>query len=134
MAESIFSEKATIPNEEALGLALKGNKALWDQMLITSNGVGEWKFYSKAAGWSYQVKQGKRALFYMIPKDGWFRLTFVYGNRAVEAAPAMGLPEAVLNDLQQATVYMEGRSVNLAVNGAADLDTAQKMLQLKLSY
>ena len=134
MAASIFGEKTIMPHEETLISALKGSKTLWDKMIAISCGNGEWKFYSKAAGWTYPIKKNKRTLFYMMPKDGWFQLTFVFGERAVEAAKSAELPEQVLNDLLQAKAYVEGRSVAIHVNGDADLDTAQKLLQLKLAY
>jgi len=134
MAESIFDEKSTVPNDEALGLALQNGRVLWDKMLALSGGSGEWKFYSKAAGWSYPVKRGKRTLFYLMPKEGWFQLIFVLGGRAVEAAKSAGLPEQVLADLLSATAYVEGRSVAIAMRSEADLNTAQKLLDLKLAY
>ena len=134
MAESIFGEKNVIPDEEALNDALGDAKALWDKILSLSGGSGEWKFYTKAAGWTYPVKQGKRTLFYMMPKNGAVRLIFVYGERAVEAAKSAGLPEQVLDDLLRAAVYVEGRSVSISITGVADIDTAQKLLQLKRDY
>lgn len=134
MAESIFGEKASIPDEAALGAALKDSKVLWDKALGLSGGSGEWKFYTKAAGWSYPVRQKKRTLFYMMPKDGWFQLTFVFGERAVEAAKLADLPPQVLDALLQATPYVEGRSVAVDINNDADMETMQKLLNLKLAY
>ena len=132
MAASIFGEKTIVPNEETLSVALGDNQVLWDKMIDISGGSGEWKFYSKAAGWTYPVKKNKRTLFYMMPKDRWFQLTFVYGERAVEAAKSAGLPEQVLNNLLQARVYVEGRSIAVGVSSDADICVAQKLLQLKL--
>ena len=134
MAESVFGEKSSMPTEEALIMALKGSEIRWDKMLELCGGVGEWKFYSKAAGWTYPVKKGKRTLFYMMPKDGWFKLFFVYGGRAVEAAQTANLPEKVLEDLLQATAYAEGRTLGVDINSDEDIDIAQKLLQLKLAY
>jgi hypothetical protein len=134
MAASIFGEKAIVPNKETLSVALKDNQLLWDKMISISGGKGEWKFYTKAAGWTCSVKKNKRTLFYMMPKDSWFQLIFVYGERAFEAAKSAGLPEQVLNDLLQAKAYIEGRSVAINVNSDADMDTAEKLLQLKLDY
>ena len=134
MAASIFGEKEIVPSKEILCSALNDNQVLWDKILEFSGGKGEWKFYGKAAGWTFQVKKGKRTLFYMMPKDGWFQMTFVYGERAVEAARWFELPEKVLNDLKQATVYVEGRSVAVEITSDKDIDTVEKMLQLKMEY
>ena len=134
MAASIFEEKAIVPNEDSLISALKASKALWDKTVNISGGSGVWKFYSKAAGWTFAVKKGKRTLFYMMPKDAWFQLTFVFGERAVEAAKSANLPEQVLNDLLNAKAYVEGRSVAISIVTEADIDTAQKLLTLKLNH
>ena len=134
MAESIFGEKVNIPNEEMLNIALEESKALWDKMISISDGIGEWKFYSKTAGWTYPVKKKKRTLFYMMPKEGYFQLIFVYGERAVEVAKSIGLPKQVLNNLLQAKPYVEGRLLNIGISSDIDLNTAQKLLQLKLEY
>jgi hypothetical protein len=134
MAASIFGEKAIIPNKETLKEELGDSQILWDKIIDFSEGKGEWKFYSKAAGWTLQVKKGKRTLFYVMPKDGYFQMTFVYGERAVAAAQSFGLPEKVLERLEQARVYMEGRSIAIDVTSDEDVEIAEKMLQLKLEY
>ena len=134
IAASIFGEKAIVPDKEALSTALKDNQVLWDEVLDFSGGAGEWKFYSKAAGWTVQVKKDKRTLFYLMPKDGWFQMTFVYGERAVEAAKSFELPEIVLGKIEQATAHIEGRSIAIDVTSNADIDTVRKMLQLKIEY
>lgn len=132
MAESIFGEKKELPTEAGLESALKDSKVLWDEIIALSGGIGEWKFYTKKAGWTYPVKKGKRTLFYMMPKDGWLQLTFVYGKRAVEAAKSAGLPEQVLDDLLQSRAYVEGQSVHVDIKSDADILTVQKLLQLKV--
>ena len=134
MAESIFSEKTNVPNEAALHEALKDSMVLWDKALDLSGGSGEWKFYTKAAGWTYPVKQKKRTLFYMMPKDGWFQLTFVFGERAVEASKSADLPPQVLESLLNATPYVEGRSIAIDIKSEDDMETVEKLLALKLAY
>lgn len=133
MADSIFGDKSSVPDNAALAAALGDRGVLWDSMLALSGGSGEWKFYTKAAGWTYPVKKGKRTLFYLTPKAGWFRVTFVLGERAA-AAGAACLPEQVLADLLQATAYVEGRSVAIEIKNSADIETAKKLLQLKLDH
>lgn len=79
-----------MPDNESLANVLGSTRSLWNRLFEyaeeKSNALGEWRFYSKKAGWSYVVKSGKRTLFYMIPQDGYFKLTFVYGEKAVEKA------------------------------------------------
>lgn len=131
MAASYFGDKANPPDDTLLAGALGETGVLWDSLMQGLDAACEWKFYSKAAGWSCAVKLGKRTLFYMMPKEGHFTLTFVYGEKAVAASADAGLPQAVLDDLQQARAYAEGRSVSIDVRGEGDLDTARRMLDIK---
>lgn len=134
MAVSIFPYKACPPTDDLLGEALGKGMALWDEILQHVAAAGEWKYYTKSAGWTYAVKAGKRTLFYMMPKEGYFFLTFVYGKRAVEAAKTAGLPSGILNDLLHSRAYMEGQSVSVDVKEKANLETVKKMIQLKIDY
>ena len=70
----------------------------------------------------------------MMPKDGWFQLTFVLGARAVEAAKSANIPAHVLDDLLQATPYVEGRSISIASKHESDIETMQQLLSLKLAF
>lgn len=130
MAGSYFMDKETKPTTELLKEALGDSFALWSDLEAWAGTAGEWKF-SKSAGWNFPAKAGKRTLFYLMPKQGWFTLVFVYGGKAVEAAKGAGLPPQVLEDLLNARVYVEGRSVEVAVKSPEDLETAKRMVQIK---
>ena len=132
MAESVFGDKAILPAGDALYAALGQSGPWWDALLAESGGTGEWKHYTKAAGWVYPVKRGKRTLFYLLPKEGNFKLSFVFGERAVQAAKTAGLPPPVLEALLAATAYAEGRGVSLEMARPEDLDTARALLKIKL--
>jgi len=134
MADSVFGDKGTIPEEQGLYDVLNSARSSWDEIFGISGGIGEWKFYSKNAGWTYVVKSGKRTLFYMTPKEGWFKVIFVLGKRAVDAAGSADLPGNVFNDLMQSREYMEGRSLSVDVKDMKDIDTIRKLLKLKLEY
>ena len=62
----------------------------------------------------------------MMPKDSWFQMTFVYGERAAEAVRLFELPEKALNDLKEAAVYVEGRSVVIEITSDKDIDIAAR--------
>lgn len=88
--------------------------------------AGEWKLYSKKAGWSYVVKSGKRTLVYLIPQEGAFEAAFVFGQAAVDAAQNAPLPARVIQEINEARVYMEGRSVQVEIWEKADVGTVKR--------
>ena len=104
MAASIFGGKSILAGKEALNTALKDTQVLWDKTLDSSGGREEWKFCSKAAGRTLQVKKGKRTLFCLMPKVGWFQMIFICGERAASAAQSFELPGKVLDDFKNSSV------------------------------
>jgi len=91
MATSIFDNKTVVPNDSMVDDAIADKKPLWDKMKshVDENYQGisqEWKMYSKKAGWSLVIKQGKRTLFYFVPCENHFMIAFVLVEKAVCAA------------------------------------------------
>ena len=136
MSLSIFCEKALMPNDEMLAEALGESKARWDSVKkhvesTYKNIGGEWKFYSKDAGWTFAVKSGKRTLLYLIPLQNGLKAGFVLGERATGVAQGADLPEAVLQTILEAKQYVEGRSFMMDVKDDADITSVTKLLKIK---
>jgi hypothetical protein len=138
MSLSIFGEKAIVPDDEMLASVLAGSKALWETAISHVEEAcgggdlgGEWKFYSKKAGWSFVVKSGKRTIIYLIPQEGFFKVNFVFGERAVGAAEDAGLPEPIVSLMLEAKQYMEGRSFMFDVKTEADICAVKKLVIIK---
>ncbi|MEO1771593.1 DUF3788 family protein [Candidatus Enterococcus ferrettii] len=137
MAVSIFDDKATTPDDTMLLSVLKEAQLLWNEAIhfveqfggITQ---GEWKFYTKAAGWTYVVKSNKRTMFYLIPKDAHLQATFVFGEKAVAAAEEANLPIDVLKNLRSAKAYVEGRSIAILVKDTEDLAVFKRLVTIKV--
>lgn len=138
MATSIFDVKAQMPNDNNITEALGSAKELWDKLEAHifknyQDTKTEWKFYSKKAGWSYIIKSGKRTLLYLIPQDGYFKITFVFGEKAVTEAKKANLPESILHSIEEAMPYVEGRSFMIEVRGKEDIEISKILLMIKES-
>ena len=136
MSLSIFGEKAEIPTVDALIAALGESKALWDDIkkqveTACGNYNDEWKFYSKKAGWSFVVRSGKRTILYLIPQDKYFKVNFVFGEKAVAAAHNIGLPESIVALITEAMPYAEGRSFMFDIGSLDDVDSVRKLISIK---
>ena len=79
----------------------------------------EWNF-SKGSGWMLKVHDGKKALFYLIPLTGSFKISMAI--REPERAAFLDDPDlASLHDkLASARKFSEGFAVQLDVNDATD--------------
>jgi hypothetical protein len=136
MSLSVFGDKTIRPDEQMIAEALAERKPLWDSlkehMAAHHKSMSEeWKFYTKEAGWTLVVKSGKRTLIYLIPTDGFFKVNFVFGEKAVNMAQNADLPEYVIKQISEATPYVEGRSFMIDVKYDADIATAVRLIEIK---
>ena len=137
MSSSIFIEKSKKPNKTKLTEALGSSSSLWEDIksFIKENFgefVEEWKFYSKKSGWTLKLLRKKRNLFFFIPQEGHFKITFVFGDKAVSAVEKSNLPKSIISDLVNARKYMEGRGLQIDVTSQADVKHIKKLLKIKI--
>ena len=109
MAVSVFGDKATKPTGQMLAKTLGKSNRLWQEInkhLKAEYGelTEEWKFYGQKSGWILKTLRKKRNLFFFIPLEGSFRVSFVFGDRAVAAAEQSGLPQGLITTLKNARI------------------------------
>ena len=139
MAISIFDDKAHPPKEndlcEVLGKTYKLWCALKDHVIAEYAPISpEWGFASKSTGWGLRLKGEKRAVLYMTPCKGYFLASFALGEKAVAAAHAAKLPTAMLEVIDKAPKYAEGRGVRLEVRTSKDVDSIKKLAVIKMAH
>jgi len=86
MEHSIFMDKSRIPKDEDLRGALGDKYSLWMKIRDrgyekSPEGFEEWNFPGKKYGWSFRIKDKKRAIVYLLPRDHAFVAAFVWGVR-----------------------------------------------------
>lgn len=134
---SIFPDKTQLPDMKALSEVLGDKVALWEQLhsFILSQypqAVGEWNFPGKKYGWSYRLKDKKRAIMYFLPREGYFKAAFVYGQKAFDAVMASEVSGRIKTDLAQATKYAEGRGVSIIVDRPEVIADIERLICIKL--
>jgi hypothetical protein len=137
MALSVFEDKAHQPGAEDLAAAMGRAAGLWDRFILhlqEEHGplAEEWNFAGAKYGWSMRLKLGKRIIVYLIPGTGQFLAGFVLGERAVEAVRRRDLPRDVVQAVESARAYAEGRGLRLEVRTEKDLRSIQKLAAIKL--
>lgn len=87
MDTSVFMDKAQKPDKEQLKSAIRNSFKLWKQIRdfvvekypkVTE----EWNFPGKNYGWSFRIKDKKRAIIYLLPRNNCFKAAFVFGQKA----------------------------------------------------
>lgn len=136
MATSIFDIKEQMPDDNSIAEALGSAIKLWDTLEnyinVNYSGINkEWKFYSKKSGWTLVFKKKSRTLFYLIPCKEYFKVFFIFGEKAVNTAKNAPLPEHIINHILEAKVYVEGTSFDVDVKNECDLESVYILLKIK---
>ena len=137
MSSSIFSDKSTRPDDRKLAEALGRAYPLWVEIKSHiqaeySELVEEWKYYSPKSGWILKSLNKKRNLFFFTPCQKYFRISFVFGDKAVAAIEKSDLPAAMIEEIRKAKKYAEGRGLRLEARTSSDLEHVKKLLAIKV--
>ena len=135
---SVFTDKEKIPTGKDLADALGNSKYLWDKItkyVLASypEGLEEWNYPGKKYGWSFRIKDKKRAILYLLPREGFFKVAFVFGRKAVDEVLQTDIHEKIKTELQSAKVYAEGRGIRIDVTGEEIVADIKKLVDIKLS-
>lgn len=137
MLENAFIGKTTQPTPKELAAELGRASELWNQLVtgITEEcGITEqeWNSYSPKAGWALRLKRKKRNIVYLSPCHGAFRVTFIFGDKAMNLVRSMKFPAKVAKIIQDAPHYPEGSGVRLEIKAPADLKAVRELAKVKV--
>jgi len=69
----------------------------------------------------------------MIPIEGSFKITFVFGDKAVSVVEKSDLPKEIINTLKGTKKYMEGRGIQIDVKDLEDVKNIKKLVEIKVN-
>jgi hypothetical protein len=138
MALSFFADKSVPPSEDAVRAVLGATAELWRELIRR---VAQkcapldqvWGFSSKSTGWGLRLKHAERTILYMTPCKDYFLASFALGEKAVKAAQESRLSRAVLNVIDRAPRYAEGRGVRLEIRKPRDLSAVEIIAAAKMA-
>ena len=138
MTANAFINQPKPPSDAALAAALGPAKSVWDQFLAGLDqefgvNVQEWNSYSPKAGWALRVKRKKRTIVWLAPCLGCFRVAFIFGDKAMQAARQSKWPKRIVKVMDEAPKYPEGTGIRLEVKSSGDIGTLKKLAAIKLA-
>lgn len=136
--KSIFTFKNSKPTVEDLENALGNTYQIWKDIEDFtknnySNAICEWNFSSEKFGWSYRIKDSKRVLVYLLPRDRFFKVAFVFGEKAIAQIYEGDISETIKSELNDAKKYNEGKGIRIEVKDESDIKDIQKLVIFKIS-
>jgi len=138
MSANVFIDKLAKPNDQALVRALGKTYPLWAEIekhIATTLGesIEEWKYYGMKSGWTMKTLYKKRNLFFFTACKGYFRIAFVFGDRAVAEIITSDLPKAMIEEITNAKKYAEGKGLRVDVKTRRDVESVKKLIAIKVT-
>jgi hypothetical protein len=137
MALSAFDDKSHEPTDRDLRDVLGKRHAVWTSLIAAVEKRVRpmstvWGFTAKSTGWGLRLRHGDRVIFYMTPQPGRFLVSFALGEKAVAAARAAKLPAAILETIDAAPQYAEGRGVRIEVSKRDQVPALAALARIKM--
>lgn len=138
MSSSAFMDKSNPHNQQQLAIELGESFGVWEQIksgLIAEHGAltEDWKFYPAKSWWTMKFLRKKRNLFFLTPLVGYFRITFVFGEKAVSEVEKRNLPDKIKTDLLEARKYAGDRGVSIEVKTQSQANVILERVNIKLA-
>ncbi len=134
---SIFTDKNLLPTTDDLKTHLAETYPLWQAIadyvfLKYPNAIEEWSF--STYGWSLRLKDKKRAIIYLLPRDRFFKVAFVFGQKATDVILKSQIADSIKTELQAAKVYAEGRGIRIEIKDELLLNDILELIDCKLAH
>ena len=136
MDKSPFTDKSRKPGEKELAAAIGETLVWWNQVrdhvhAVCPGVVDEWNFPGEKYGWSFRIKDKKRAIVYLLPRDGYFKVAMIFCPKAYEAILASDVEESIKQELREAKVYAEGRGIRIEFSSEKQMADIKLMIFIK---
>lgn len=138
MDQSIFLNKKITPAEKDLVIALGDSFKMWQAVVdfvyrqYPAAGSG-WNYPGEKYGWSFRIKDKKRVIVYLLPRDQFFKVAMVFGGKAFEFIINSSVSTTIKAELEAAEVYAEGRGIRLEVKQQKALKDIFRLIEIKLA-
>jgi hypothetical protein len=130
-------DKSSMPTIKDLETALGSTYKLWKNSIdftkqVYPEVVEEWNYSGDKFGWSFRLKDKKRVLVYLLPRDKFFKVAFVFGQKATDAIFESPISENIKSEIRSAKVYAEGRGIRVDVKNKSVIHDIEKLIEIKI--
>ncbi len=133
--QSIFTNKNKQPDNKDLKVSLGDTYAVWqsirEYVLLNPKTFEEWNCSNY--GWSLRIKDNKRATIYLLPREGFFKAAFVFGQKATDMILKSTVADTIKSELNAARVYAEGRGIRIDIKNEGLTGDLIQLIDIKLA-
>ena len=132
---SIFTDKNKIPDNNDLIASLGDTYQLWQLIkdyVISKYPKGFEQWNCSKYGWSFRIKDKKRAIIYLLPRDKFFKVALVFGQKATDLIMKSNIANSIKSELDAAKVYAEGRGIRIDIKDKMVIGDIKELIDIKL--
>jgi len=139
MDKSLFTDKKSVPTDTDLVEPLGELYDLWQSLKLYVHlkypaAVDEWNYPGDKYGWSFRIKDKKRAILYLLPRENYFKVAFVFGQKATDTIMSSQVSKAIKAELEAARAYAEGRGISIEVKNEEIINDIKQLVDIKLAH
>jgi hypothetical protein len=132
----VFHDEARLPTDDEVRRVLGDSHGSWIQLLCLVREsipqLGEiWKFTGGKTGWALRLVHHDRVILYLTPQPRQFVISVALGERAVAAAPTAQLSASVMEAINAAPRYPEGRGIRITVQDDREIEALARLAKIK---
>lgn len=136
--KSSFTNKTKEPTEAELKLTLGATHTYWKHLhdfTIQSfpKAQAAWHYSGDTYGWSFRISDKKRVLVYLLPREAFFKVAMVFGQKASDEILQSKISEVIKNELRLAKAYAEGRGIRLDIKNKSLVTDITSLIQIKIA-
>ncbi|MFC2083586.1 DUF3788 family protein [Bacteroidota bacterium] len=138
MPEIVFDDKNKKPNDKLIAKKIGTNFKYWNDIKKHikdhyGSTTEDWKIYSKNYGWQLKTLLKKRNLFFFTPFESYFRLVFVFGDKAVKEIENSEISDNLIKEILNAKKYAEGRGLSIEVKDSKYISDIKRLIEIKIN-
>ena len=138
MSETVLNNKEKKPNETTVEKTVGTHFKYWKQIINHvekkyDNITVEWKFYGEKYGWQLKTYLKRRNLFLFVPYDGYFKVVFIFGDKAVKEIEKCDIAKELISIIVNAKKYLEGRGIAISIENDKNLSDIKKLIDIKIN-
>jgi len=136
---SSFTDKKRVPTDGDLFYALGETYVLWHKIKEYAHfnyrgAIDVWNHPGEKYGWNFRIKDNRRAILYLLPRESYFKVAFVFGQRATDVIMKSEVSEEIKSVLSSAKAYAEGRGIRIDVKNDTVIKDIKKLIDIKIAY
>jgi len=136
MSIGVFNDKSIQPSDSEVAEMISVHFPLWEQLIQSVRrqyAVSEdFKFlYGKSYGWARRFKVKGQLLVSLFPTQGGFTAQVNLGTDEVEKALGMKMSGNIVQAIERATPFAEGRWLFIQVENQDDLQDVLRLVELR---